>query len=356
MPGFLDFVFSTPSQKAEAKRREAAGAAVASARGRSPGVGPFLPGQGGSGLLADPLNPQNQIEFASEVGATAPELGSQLLSGIFSNQSGIEQQQISAEAAGERQELVSETSRANAALTAQTSRENARLLREQQQAQFDASQGRALQTAQAAQAKQPQPVFNPHTLGMSFVPSRATNEGLTEWNKQQGSVDALQNFITDINAMVEDIETFGTEGWNKEVAGRMATRWGNIVLRAPGLRGAGAPQAAELEIIANALEDPTSTFAGVTAPFRRGERERMASSYRTFAQELSRSLMTQMRINPALNVNYNLIDPQVLPPEARAFLEANSPTRGNQLVNPAGLPPIVQQFIQGTLPVQAEQP
>lgn len=108
MAGFLDFIFSTPRQKEERERRQVQGEAFRGALGRRPGVGPFLPGQGGSGLLADPSDPSRQAEFAGAIGGVAPAAGSQLLSGIFSNFAGQEQTETTQAGALERQELAGE--------------------------------------------------------------------------------------------------------------------------------------------------------------------------------------------------------------------------------------------------------
>ena len=121
MAGVLDFILAQQGRKDVERRRDEDQEAIRDALGRAPGVGPFRPGEGGSGLLADPTDPTNQARFAGQLAQVAPQSGSQLLSGIFGNVQSGENVGAAQGGANLRQQLGNEQSDVNSRRGAFTS-------------------------------------------------------------------------------------------------------------------------------------------------------------------------------------------------------------------------------------------
>ena len=249
------------------------------------------PPQPGQGLLADPGSLQRQVEFAGGLEALPGGGGVGLLGQILGQ--------------GEAGERAAAGLSQRGLETEQQESQFARGLAEEQR-QFDNPQIDPLtaedtRKAEQARINNPFNAFNPLTMGQPGGGVVRVDPKL--FAAQQKEHDTTMTMLQQANRAQELIDEFGGELWNAEAVGEMVNIRANLLLRSSGLRGAGAPQGAELEISGRGLPDPNSLWANVTSPFAIGERDRWASAYKAFGEQIQDSALSQLGVNPTLASN-----------------------------------------------------
>ena len=282
---------------------------VAELTGRAPGVGPFLPGQGGTGLLADPLDPTNQARFAAGLERLQSGAGAGLLGEVF--ETGAEGQQAGAELAQQESEFTR-------SLEQQESEFARELVDPGDVDPLDPFKLREAQR-QEEQARINDPFEAFSAFSMDAPGAGAVRIDPRNQAKLQGEHDSSNVMLREVNRAMELIDEFGTEIWNPEAVGELSNIRADLLLRSSALRGAGAPQGAELELSGKGIPDPTSIFANILAPLNVGERDRMVSAFSAFGDQVSDQILSQLNINPTVSS----VTPELL---SNRFLESRGIT------------------------------
>ena len=175
-------------------------------------------------------------------------------------------------------------------------------------------------------------IINPFTN----APTNAEISGET-YSKQQNAVDSYTRSLANINELSELIRTFGSE-MTGEQSTIMANKRNSIIFQTVQARGGGAPQEAELELAAEGLPSPTGFganlrgFANIAAGpafdvARAQQINAMIAGYADYNLEVSRAVKDMLKINPALNVNMDLLNPEIWTNEnERQYYQQNSGT------------------------------
>ena len=175
-------------------------------------------------------------------------------------------------------------------------------------------------------------IINPFTQ----APTNAAIAG-ESYQKQQSAVDSYTRSLANINELSELIREFGSEMTGEQVT-IMSNKRNSIIFQTVQARGGGAPQEAELELAAEGLPDPAGFGANVrgivnfaAGPFfdaaRAQQVNAMIAGYADYNLEVSRAVKDMLKINPALNVNMDLLNPQIWTNEnERQYYQQNSGT------------------------------
>ncbi len=309
---------SRQAQLADIRQQE-----IAELTGRAPGVGPFLPGQGGSGLLADPLDPTNQARFAAGLERIQSGAGEGLLGTVF------EQGQTPQE----RAELGQQESEFARSLQQQESEFARELVDPGDVDPLDPFKLREAQRQeQQARINDPFEAFS--AFSMNAPGAGSVRIDPRQQPKLQGEHDSSNVMLREVNRAMELIDEFGTELWNAEAVGELANIRADLLLRSSALRGAGAPQGAELELSGKGIPDPLSIFANILAPLNVGERDRMVSAFSAFGDQVSDQMLSQLNINPTLSsvmpelISNRFLQSRGITPE---FWEFFQETRGQRI-------------------------
>ena len=143
-----------------------------------------------------------------------------------------------------------------------------------------------------------------------------------EYDKQQTGVDRYLGMLERINEYQGLVSEYGSEAVG-EIAVRMKQLENSIIFDAITAKGAGAPQAAEIEAISKGIPSATSVSAnvrgaaqallpgGVSGLMRQNQEDTINAGYQQLAAEISRAIMQAAEINPALRVNFGMLDPSV---------------------------------------------
>lgn len=263
MAGVLDFILAQQGRRDRERLRTEQQQTIRSALGRAPGVGPFKPGQGGAGLLADPTDPTNQARFAGQLAAVAPQQGAPLLSGIFGDvQSGqnVEAQQTGANV---RQELANEQADIN-------SRRGAETALRQSEIAAQVSRLNSLDRLDATLAGQqggfgiPGVDLGPVSPGMARVINPETGTpidvalpGSAPHIKARDQLNAQQTAVDNLDLFMDLFDKTGTEFASPD-AQTLQTYRQRVISAVAVLDNMGVLQAGELERIESSLADPTA--------------------------------------------------------------------------------------------------
>ena len=297
---------------------------IAGLTGRAPGVGPFLPGEGGRGLLADPLDPTNQARFAAGLERLQSGAGVGLLGDVFGT---------GAESETDAAALAQQESEFSRSLLQQESEFSRELADPGDVDPLDPFKLReAERKEEQARINDPFEVFSAFRLDQD--PLGAVRVDPSQQNKLQGEHDSSNVMLREVNRAMELIDEFGTERFNAVAVGELANIRADLLLRSSALRGAGAPQGAELELSGKGIPDPLSIFGNLLAPVNVGERSRMVEAFSAFGDQVSDQILSQLGINPTLSsttpelLSERFLDSRGITPE---FWEFFQETRGQRL-------------------------
>ena len=238
--------------------------------------GEQLQGQfGGTGLLADPNNQANQLQFGADLfGLTG---GSGFGQSIIEQSLGFGQRNTEQAALFQQQDNSQDN-------LFTFNREENRMDREQQltiaEDRAEALRVNNEQKAQALQLTQGPAGFGSQASGTRRVElddGSFADVPLRDTPRYTDAVTELQTFeraVTDIDAMITSIETHGSEYIGVE-AGQQALAYGQILAHMAQLRELGVLQKSDIEFMEAALTDP-STITGMHT-----SSERMIESYKT---------------------------------------------------------------------------
>jgi len=256
-------------------------------------------GVGASGLLADPEDLRRQVAFAGGLEGLQGGAGSGLLGQVLGQAAQSERQAgVNTRAdQSDIRDLAQDESQ-----FARTLAENVRQFDNPQETATSGNDRRAEVTAnraaEQARINDPFLAFNPLTMGQPG--GGAVRVDPKQFAAQQSAHDTTTSMQREANRAMELIDEFGSEIWNADAVGEFVNIRANLLLRSSGLRGAGAPQGAELEISGKGLPDPQSLFNNLTAPLRIGERDKWAAAYKSFGGQIGDSVISQLGVNPTL--------------------------------------------------------
>ena len=271
MAGILDYILAQQARKDRERRLDDVGQEVTMALGRRPGVGPFKPGEGGRGLLADPTDAARQAEFVGRLTAADPEIGSRMVSGIFQNIQSGQNTQAQQSGATARQILSNDQSDINSQRAAQTSMSNAQLQADVSRMNSQDRLAASLQAAQAAAGGQaPGIELGPVASGMARVTNPDTGmpidvalPGSPQHIKARETLNAQEQALTNLDKFLELFDKVGTERYGPDAA-ILGTYRQRAISAVAQLDNMGVLQAGELDRIESTLMDPTSNWTAST--------------------------------------------------------------------------------------------
>jgi len=317
-----DFLAARRQEKNDARAQELVqgllGTAGTPGRETGPGgMGAGLAAQPGTGLLSDVNDPNRQATFAAGLlgNQQLRSTGASLLGGVFNDQGAMDRTRASNAAAFRRQ-----------ALTSQTSLTNAQLQREQQQRQFEQTFQQNAQrdqlTRDAAADAAGGVQFGKPPTGFARVPlpdggfASVMIPGEPPFQKAQGAAIETRNSAGLIDGILDQlISADGFEAWGR-AAGRITSQTAMIRDSIRIARGMGAPQAAELELLAEQIPD----ISEKGARFGFAQKSRFIGIYTELRRELMRSFDMQRQLAGMTDIPELRGDLAALPTDADAAL------------------------------------